>query len=823
MEDKNTPPFPHLLLEGTSKTERYTSPKSGGPKIETPIRNRQDHGTFLKRQFERIQEEDKSLKHERAAYGIDVGKGICLQFESDPDFPLKLESLESFRAGIELLAVRELDRKTYATVFVPEGELSHFVKQIDKYLTEQTKKGNPKNQPLINSISDIHKAAVKALWTDDDKEFPADGKEIWWEVWLRAGKDRDSILEFFRNHSEKLGLRIRNGEIKFPDRTIVLTYGNKDQMSKSIDLLNCIAELRKAKETSEVFVQMTPTEQTDWVEEALSRLKGPAKNAPSVCILDSGVNNGHPLIAPALNLSDMHSYDPAWNVADHKGHGTEMAGLALYDDLTRILLSSDPIKLTHILESVKILPPDGQNDPELYGHITIESIARAEVTAPNRNRVACMAVTTTDFRDRGQPSSWSAAIDNMSSGADDGQRRLIIVAAGNTNLDSRIQYPACNMTDGIHDPGQAWNALTIGAYTEKIQINQDMYPGWTPIAPQGDLSPSSCTSVPWARQWPIKPDVVIEGGNMAHNPGTKTVDYVDSLQLLTTYYHPASKQFVTTGDTSAATAIASRMSAIIYANYPDFRPETVRALIVHSADWNEAMKIHFSNLTPRNKTENLLRYCGFGVPNLADAIWSASNSLTLIVQDELQPFNKDGSEYKTHDMHLHSIPWPVEILQDLGESPVEMKVTLSYFIEPNPARRGWKRRHIYASHGLRFDVKTATESDNEFRSRINKAARDEESGKTSESDASNWLLGPTLRGRGSIHSDRWVGTAVDLASRGLIGVYPVIGWWRERHQLGRWDKKARYSLVVTIKTPESEVDIYTPVANKIKVSTRIKT
>ena len=67
-----------------------------------------------------------------------------------------------------------------------------------------------------------------------------------------------------------------------------------------------------------------------------------------------------------------------------------------------------------------------------------------------------------------------------------------------------------------------------------------------------------------------------------------------------------------------------------------------------------------------------------------------------------------------------------------------------------------------------------------------------------------------------MHSDRWQGTAADLAERGFIGVYPVIGWWRERHQLGRWAKLARYSLVVTIKTPEAVMDIYNPVAAMIR-------
>jgi hypothetical protein len=122
---------------------------------------------------------------------------------------------------------------------------------------------------------------------------------------------------------------------------------------------------------------------------------------------------------------------------------------------------------------------------------------------------------------------------------------------------------------------------------------------------------------------------------------------------------------------------------------------------------------------------------------------------------------------------------------------------------------------------LRFDVKTPLESVDEFRQRINKAAREEDFGKASTSDSERWLLGPDLRSLGSLHSDRWKGTAAELAHRGFIGVYPVIGWWRERHQLGRWNKRARYALVVTIETPRVDVDVYTPVANMIE--TRIET
>jgi hypothetical protein len=315
----------------------------------------------------------------------------------------------------------------------------------------------------------------------------------------------------------------------------------------------------------------------------------------------------------------------------------------------------------------------------------------------------------------------------------------------------------------------------------------------------------------------------MEGGNMAIDPSTRGADYVDSLCLLSTNREFLRKLFVITGDTSAATALASRMAAMLQYEYPEYWPETIRALIVHSAEWTDAMKTRFSRVKNKAKIECLLRCYGFGVPDISSAMWSAANALTLVAQDSLQPFDRIKGKYKARDMNLHHIPWPKETLEELGETPVAMKVTLSYFVEPNPGERGWIRRYSYASHGLRFDVKTPTETIDQFRRRINKIAFEEEIGDKSSSDASRWVLGPALRGLGSLHSDRWTGTAAELAQRGYVAVYPVIGWWRERPKHERWWQRARYALIVSIKTPRVDVNLYTPVLNLIRQEIEIET
>jgi len=826
MPETTPPRYTHILIQKKANTELYRTVSGGGGGWNLPQRTRRAHGRKLLQDLKAVDKEAERIAEERA----DLGLSIVI--EGTIGYDLKLESLENKRSGIELLNVRETQHKltdgttkeqVLSTVYVPHGKLAHFFNLVDAYLHKETKKGTPRNKDLIDGIEGIRLATVKALWTDEG-ELPSSGVSIWWEVWLRGSKDlgNEDVVEIFREEARVAHIELSENQLQFPERTVILAFASARALGQTPALLGCIAELRRAKSTAETFTRMSPREQREWVEEALQRIRAADGNAPAVCLLDTGVNNGHPLIKPHLSDSDMDAYNKAWTTADHDRHGTEMAGLALYGDLTDLLASSEPVDLMHRLESVKILPPGGSNKPELYGEITRECVARAEINAPKRQRAVCLTVTTTDFRDRGQPTSWSSAIDQTCSGAgEEGEpRRLIVASCGNTEPAKRSSYPFSNEIEGIHDPGQAWNAVTVGAFTNKISLDTKTRPGWIPLAPAGGLSPSSTTSLIWQGQWPIKPDIVFEGGNMAFEAKSRSTDYEDSLQLLSTHWRPIEKHFVVTGDTSAATALASRMAAIVLARYPLFWPETVRGLVIHSGEWTRTMLngVDASKLT-KNNVRNILRKYGYGVPSLDAALWSANNSLTLIAQDSLQPFFQEESVIKTKDLHLHHLPWPKQVLRDqLGATTVEMRVTLSYFIEPNPSRRSHRNKFRYASHGLRFEVKRPTERIDDFRKRVNKIAREEEEGyQRSESDSTAWRLGADLRSRGSIHSDTWTGTAADLADKGVIAVFPVNGWWKDRKQLEKWNEKARYSLIVTLRTPSTSIDIYTPVANLVKV------
>ena len=591
-------------------------------------------------------------------------------------------------------------------------------------------------------------------------------------------------------------------------------------MRGSMLVLNSIAELRRAKDTAEFFDALPVAEQREWVEDLRARMTSapPDANVPYVCLLDTGVNRGHPLLAPLVAHHDVHAVNPSLGNGDNHGHGTQMAGLAALGDLAPLLEGTDVVSVQHRLESVKLFDSEAATNPDArhHGYVTQEAVARAEVAEPHRMRLFGMAVTARDGRDRGKPSAWSAAVDALAADSDgDGDgRRLMIVSAGNTTDSSRDHYPQGNDTDGIHDPAQAWNALTVGAYTELTDITEDDTDGFSSVAPKGALSPFSTTSLTWQPRWPMKPDIVLEGGNLGRDH-LGPVEML-SLDLLTTHHLPGERLLTTSNATSAATALACRMGAEVAAEYPDLWPETIRALLVHSAEWTDAMKAVYLHRTTKEDYEQLIRRCGFGVPSLARALYSVDDSLTMVVQQELRPFKHDaGRQPSLRDMHLHQLPWPTEALEDLGELPVEMRVTLSYFVEPNPSRRGRSQRYAYQSHGLRFDVRRPTETVDDFRQRINARAVAEDHGQDKRSKDPHWLLGTLRRHKGSLHSDIWQGTAADLASRDSIAVYPTSGWWKSQPALERYDLPAPYALVVSIKAPEANVDLYAEVANRV--------
>lgn len=807
--------LPHLFPLPTLVKESYTSPRRGGGSGFLP-RDRKQHAGALESQLRlAIQEREKLIANDAEAA---KSGGFYLEFrlQNSDGTDKVLDKLESLRGEhkIELMAVREESGKLVATVYVPDERQEHYLKKVEDYAEKDSRSGNPKNAPLISRVDQISVGRAASLYFGTTP-LPDPKEEVWWEAWIVKNSEDAFKTLLLKNHLETTGEPLR-----FRERDVFLVKASLEQLDRFIQVSRFIAELRLYRENPSTFLQMSTREQREWVDDLLGRTQIDNKNQVYVCILDRGVSRAHPLIQDHLNPSHCHSqHPPSRGDMDFDGHGTGMAGLVLFGDLTDGLQHLGTVTIGHGLESSKILPNKGSNPPHLYGAVTKSGVFSAEVANSAARRVICMAVTDKGVSFGGRPTSWSASLDQLAFERDEDSeyQRLLIVSAGNVVHWPlhKSHYYTQNDAEGIESPAQAWNVLTVGAYTMKTTItNPDpSWAGYTHLAPPGHLSPTSLTSMNWFDQWPIKPDVVFEGGNAACSP-SGDVDFPDDLLLLSTNNNPTLGYFKPFNATSAATALAGRMAAKIYDAYPHLWPETVRALIVHSAEWTSEMKkTRLAASTPKLGKRHLLRRFGYGVPDLDRALKSARNDLTLVIEDRLRPFYKPPrDDVKTRELNFHALPWPKQVLEQFGEAQVELRVTLSFFVEPNPGERGWSTRHSYQSHGLRFELKNALESELDFRKRINAAAR--EKGEKIESTISDgWDLG--IR-KGSVFSDMWRGNAAALAAKDAIAIYPVGGWWKEKHYLEQYERPVRYALIVSLRAPELDLDIYTPVSQAIQ-------
>ncbi len=830
---------PHLFLHSNGSKQSFTIPSTGRNTKETdviPERDRGQQSGKLRGDLATISKGLDQLRSNVPDTPLEMGLGIQLEFESFPDIKLAVEQLARESKGTELLSVKTIAQdgqtRTVATVFVPDGELVVFEKKITEYL-ERKKDVNEKprdHRKLIDAIQSIRVAVFESIWSDAQELLPRNKDEpVWWEVWLSTPKkSHKQSFSDFQALSKQHGIFVSNYRIDFPEHAVFQVKATQNQLASDMLLLSRIAEVRLPKETADFFSGQSGWEQAEWSENLLSRLQQPvSSNGPYICILDTGVNVEHPLLSPFANINDQLSVMDYQHPVDNEGHGTNMAGLAMWGDLTDALASNDVIFVGHRLESVKVIDKSGDNKEKSSGYITSNAVAVAEWANPERDRVYSMSLSANIDTDKGRASSWSSTLDTLAVdylGEGDAPR-LFTVSAGNASFDCfnhrQYPYPHFNIQSGINDPAQAWNVVTVGAFTNKAVIREsnDHYP----LAKPGGLSPYSTTSHSWDwRNAPLKPDVVFEGGNIGHSQ----MDYRDDLrglQLLTTHHDFSVRHYETTCATSAATAQAARFAAQIKSEYPDLWPETIRALMIHSAEWtDEMLTLVDYQKGSMGEMARLVRAVGFGVPNLEKALRSANNSFSLIIEDQLQPFQKNTGDPKTKDMHWHDLPWPKEILQFLGDADVELTVTLSYFIEPNPSSRNILNKYSYASHQLRFDTIRPFESMADFQQRINKQNRSDQGFKSDSTSDKNWTLGVENRHRGSIHKDIWKGSAADLADLSQLAVYPVGGWWKTRKSHQRWDSKARYSLIISLSVPKQDVNIYSDVKAKVeaKISSR---
>ena len=836
------PTLRHLLVP-TPPRSVVAAPGSPNPPRFNPVERRQ-HAESLASQIRAIEGEISIREGEQIEQGLPQRVDLVLDLESAPGFPLSADHIHALTTGgsrIALLYARNEQRGnqqvTRVLLHVPYGSLPSLAEKVRQFGEEATRQGNTPYRWVAN-LQQISRATLAALWTDAEAIPVSGDTQHWWQLWLRRFPP-ENVAEFDRA-AIAAGVEVKPFRLTLPDHIVVIAGASRDQLEASLDLLNTLAEVRSARLCHYELSDLPGVEQHEWIAEALTRMTFPDENAPAVCVLDSGVNRGHPLLSPLLAQADNHTvFGDADSSDSHygTGHGTLMAGLAAYTDLRKLTLSSQPWIQYHRLEGVKVFDRSRPHDPENYGAICVQGVLLPETVAPRRRRVYALSITAAGDQD-GRPSAWSAALDSVAFGAEEeGEpKRLLLVSAGNidpTGVGPGYQYPGQNLESPVQDPAQAWNVVTVGAVTHRGQVLEADPESQllAPVAAVGQLSPFSTTSIQWARHWPIKPEIVMEGGNLGRHPQNGP-EQRDSLDLLSTAASFRIRPIASINATSAATGLAAHLAAGTQALYPDLRPETIRGILVHSARWNARMLDGLDPYSAFNKAQRqqlirLLQTYGFGEPAETRARFSSEQEVTLLYEGELTPYKKQNGAVSLNDCHVHALTVPTQLLRGLGDTTCTMRVTLSYFVAPNPSssNRIPGSRYRYGGALLRFRVRHKDEAETDFLQHVSSTA-DEESDEDEAARSMHdraWALGQQLRGRaGSLVQDIWRGNAADLASMTSIAVYPTKGWWAFRsfpagspwHRC--YQRSLRYSLIVSLEV-EADVPLYTEISNLLSV------
>lgn len=788
----------------------------GGDRTPPPVpaRDPAQHRANLIAQLDRVVE-DVAKREEGVR--VEGATRDVVAVRPEDNAVLKPESLADVKRDVRLVSV---DQDTgVAIIDTPDPRLPHLRKKIDEFADDAkvSDKGTRRNEPAIAPIAELRVAGFRDLAGRRIQGISLGKQAVrWFEIACRGGyRNPDELSASSRAQIERARERLQlppAQEYQATERLVFFVRCSLGTLESLLDMVDCVYEFDVAGSDVRTFLMFEGDLRT---EVAGAKIEPPAADAPCVSLLDSGVATKHPLltdvIAGAVCIVPGFESSPE----DTDGHGTEMAGVAAFGDVGEVL-DNGGTAAEHWIESARVwIAPDTATAREefrpYWPQMTVAAVDALEQLG-DRPRVYATAIAA-EVDPPGLPTFWSHAIDRLADNS--GAGRLIFVCAGNadsTNVRVLDGYPTMNLEQKIWDPAQAVNAITVGAYTERTTIAPaPQYDSYAPVAPEQGISPH--TSAGLVRDGDaIKPDVVFEGGNVGFDGRLPDATIPTLTGLTTGHRHGQGRPLSILWATSEATARGARFGAQLKRLAPELRPETIRGLVVHSASWTERMVQQFPNLDER------LAICGFGVPDLELATTCAQHRATVIVEDSManavsSPDPKTKKPKLSRVLKAFRMPLPEDILLAAGDEKVELRVTLSYFAEPNTFKR-----HLQRGLDLRWDMQGLQETEQQFLERINRLAR----GRGKREDKTKplpWDLGLRRRSRGTVQPDRWRGPASLLAGKKLIAVYPVLGWWDRRDELKT--ASMQFSLIVTVRGPT--VELYESIAAELEAVIPIET
>lgn len=516
----------------------------------------------------------------------------------------------------------------------------------------------------------------------------------------------------------------------------------------------------------------------------------PDLEAPRVCVIDSGIQEEHVLLEPAIERECSLSLVADGSVSDFVrpgGHGTRVAGAVLYGEA---IPESGEHALTLWVQNARVLDGDCKVPHAMYPPDALAEIVRVFQEATG-TRIYNHSINASRPCRLKYMSAWAAAIDLMSHERD----LLFVQSAGNiprwldgigamgiiNHLQAGRDYPQYLTEDScrIANPAQSLHALTVGSVS---------YGAGGCFGGPGEPSSFSRTGLgPWNT---IKPEVVEYGGDWLRDGPTGVIDGPAACPELvrSTMYPPGPWKDRDAGGTSFAAPKVAHIAALLQSLLPDEPALLYRALIAQSARWPD--------WTNGKDPSRVLRQIGYGIPEEDRALSNTQYRITLVTHGIIR--------IEARTAHVYSVPIPDELRDAAATHQIRIDVTLSYTARPRRTRR---KLRGYLSTRLTWMSSNREESLNSFANRALSDAAAPQDGAGGfawylDERANVGTIRNTNRHNSTLQKDWVIVPSHQLPESFCIAVVGRPGWSNDPAD------SARYAIAVSFEALNEDVRLY---------------
>jgi Subtilase family len=559
----------------------------------------------------------------------------------------------------------------------------------------------------------------------------------------------------------------------------------------------------------------------------------PEKNC-GILVVDSGVRQGHPLIAPALGEAEVFPDSAREFVTggsddgDEKtgGHGTGVSGIAIYGDVSQGI-KERLFQPTAWLFSARVTNQNNEYDPDSL----LENQLDDAIQYFTQNYTNCKVINISlgddrlTFREGQKQFRFAAKIDEIAYELQH-KNLVFVISAGNLPYQAgsgehlRSDYPnyLLNEDARIIEPATSAIALSIGSLS--LGYNSIYYPEDAKRSAVAKVQgyPSPFTRSGFGIDGMIKPDLVDFGGDLVVD-GSRVIANEPGVSILTLAKDDSKSMFRAYCGTSFAAPRVANIAAQLFTQFPNATSNLIRALIVNSATLPNEIPSVFQakNAQDKKQLQKQLQIYGYGQPDLFRAKYSAENYVVLLEDDVQIPV---GS------FQIFEIPQlPDDYLRTKGTRT--LSITLA-FDPPTLPTRG----DSYLGISMEFNLFKNIDKDSIVNAFV-KASKEHSTDKFTEISLEelkkmhpgkgisvDLFPGSNLRKKGCLQQGQ---VKISPQARGFDQgpMYLVLSCARKWAKPGEIDIQ-RYALVVSINHSNPEVDLYNQLKLRTQIAQRIR-